>query len=277
MSSSHLQSSDRAALIEENRPATQQSSSSVEWKVKLRRIIVVCAASLIIFVSLVNPRTSRKNKSPTHSGCTIGDKSFQYFKLVLQWPPAFGTDIGLQKNYWTIHGLWPSRIDSAEFYPCTCTNEVFDISSIHQVMEGMEKFWPSLNSNNNAAFWAHEWEKHGTCCSPYLTSQVAYFNNTIRLRATHDPGSLLSQFTPSDDSPYAYELLDKALGATGAAILQCNAPGTVNQYLSGAVLCMTASSKPSQFACPPNVKNATYPRCDPDFPVWIRPSKTPNV
>eukprot|EP00051_Salpingoeca_urceolata_P026222 m.476531 g.476531 ORF g.476531 m.476531 type:complete len:164 (+) comp20554_c0_seq1:246-737(+) len=59
---------------------------------------------------------------------------------------------------WTLHGLWPNW----GFY---CNKTKFDINKISDLQTTMEHEWMSCpgHHDSNAAFWAHEWEKHGVC------------------------------------------------------------------------------------------------------------------
>ena len=48
----------------------------------------------------------------------------------------------------------------------------------------MEQDWPSLYGDDEQ-FWAHEWEKHGTCAEDVFPTQLAYFNTTLALHVTN--------------------------------------------------------------------------------------------
>ncbi|RKP34279.1 RNase Sy [Dimargaris cristalligena] len=81
-----------------------------------------------------------------------------------QWELNYGP-----KKSFTIHGLWPDLCDGT-FLPangCDRDRNYDDIASIvrrrdSSLLEWMNQYWPS-NRNNNNVFWAHEWNKHGTC------------------------------------------------------------------------------------------------------------------
>ena len=206
---------------------------------------------------------------------TPADKSFEYFELVLQWPPAFGTSVGNQIPYWTIHGLWPSRLKNYKTYPCTCTNEAFNEGAISSLTGDMKYYWPTLSqSNSNSWFWSHEWEKHGTCSSPYISSQFNYFDTTLKLRKQIDPAKLLGNLVPSK-TPYPFNLVYEKLSKSGSVIMHCKNPGTPNQSLVEINICMTASKTPTQFGCPAVLRDQSG-LCDPAFPVTIRPPSVPS-
>ncbi len=55
---------------------------------------------------------------------------------------------------------------------------------ITPVLPIMEQVWPSYYGPNED-FWAHEWEKHGTCAEDVFPTQLDYFNTTVELHLTH--------------------------------------------------------------------------------------------
>jgi len=219
--------------------------------------------------------------------CTPDDPSFEYFELMLQWPPAYdhnGSKLGKRISHWTIHGLWPSRIEDPVNYPCQCSTEPFDESKLETIMKDMNFYWPSLETSDYANFWAHEWEKHGTCCMPYLKTQMQYFETTLGLRKSLDPGSLLDDMKPSADTAYSYHEINARLSAGGDIVLHCRSETrfqgsmeTKVQALVEVMICITASGTPSQFNCPDNVRAASHPVCDPAKPVYILPSEMPSL
>lgn len=213
---------------------------------------------------------------------TPDDNEYQYYELVLQWPPAFnvggGSHRGMNYGYWTIHGLWPSRIKNPESYPCTCTQEEFNIDALTSIMNSMNTYWPSLKNDDYASFWGHEWQKHGTCCTPYLLNQFDYFNTTLALRHKINPGSLPGNMPPSSQKAYSFDEVYGNLRAHGDVVLHCNFDhSTGNQMLFEVMFCMTASKHPNQFACPRKVREASTPKCDPLRPIYILPSAAPAV
>ena len=57
-------------------------------------------------------------------------------------------------------------------------------SQITPVLPIMEQVWPSYYGPNEE-FWAHEWEKHGTCAEDVFPTQLDYFNTTVELHLAH--------------------------------------------------------------------------------------------
>jgi ribonuclease I len=208
---------------------------------------------------------------------TPGDAHYEFFELVLQWPPAFGTNLGSMVGHWTIHGLWPSRIQNSETYPCTCSDQRFREDELVSIMPLMREYWPSFKSTDYSSFWAHEWEKHGTCCIPLLKTQLQYFNTTLNLRLRTDPGPWLGDFQPSAQNSYPYDEVYKRLSRNGDVALHCSHHGDGKQALTEVILCMTATKDPIQFTCPKKVQENTSPRCNPNSPIFILPVAQPNL
>jgi len=48
----------------------------------------------------------------------------------------------------------------------------------------MEQDWPSYYGPDET-FWAHEWEKHGTCAEDVFPTQLDYFNTTLALHVAN--------------------------------------------------------------------------------------------
>jgi ribonuclease I len=182
--------------------------------------------------------------------------------------------MGKQLSYWTIHGLWPSRIIDAASYPCTCSRESFDWDQVSPLESRLNKYWPSLKDSNYQSFWAHEWGKHGTCSRPYLKTQYDYFNTTLILRKRNNPGVFLKDFLPSFDTGYSFDELNSKFPRT--TILSCHNVGTEEQTLESVTLCMTASSQSVQFDCPDQVFSTTRTLCNPEFPIYILPTDATN-
>ena len=80
---------------------------------------------------------------------------------------------GAHTPEYTIHGLWPE-------WAVYCSEEGLDMDAIEGLLPQLDAAWPSIK-DNNTAFWAHEWAKHGTCTG---MDQYSYFDTTLRLHAT---------------------------------------------------------------------------------------------
>lgn len=136
-------------------------------------------------------------------------REFDYFALALQWPGTYcrGTRHCCSKNaccrqgsdaptQFTIHGLWPDYNDGS--WPSCCYRSDFNEKEISTLIDGMEKYWPSLSCGSpsschggKGSFWGHEWEKHGTCSSPVFRDEYSYFVTTLNIYFKHNVTDVL--------------------------------------------------------------------------------------
>ncbi|CAN6830299.1 unnamed protein product [Brassica oleracea var. botrytis] len=135
-------------------------------------------------------------------------REFDYFALSLQWPGTYcrGTRHCCSKNaccrgsdtptQFTIHGLWPDYNDGS--WPSCCYRSDFNEKEISTLVDGMEKYWPSLSCGSpsschggKGSFWGHE--KHGTCSSPVIRDEYSYFITTLNLYFKHNVTDVLYQ------------------------------------------------------------------------------------
>ena len=73
-------------------------------------------------------------------------------------------------------GLWPTYNETS--YPQYCNgSEKFDMNTIKNLTNILNSYWGSCDEVNEN-FWAHEWEKHGTC-SPY--QEYDFFHTVWRV------------------------------------------------------------------------------------------------
>lgn len=147
-------------------------------------------------------------------GCTPGDDSYDYLLLVEQWPETQGMS---GYNYFTLHGLWPSRNSSpssASTYPCQCTNEAFDENLLLDILPDMNKFWPSYKGNN-PQFWSHEWGKHGTCAR--FQDQFTFFKTALLFRTEVDTMGSLKTAGILPGSSYSATDMGNAIAADAGA------------------------------------------------------------
>ncbi|GFZ13370.1 ribonuclease 2 [Actinidia rufa] len=100
-------------------------------------------------------------------------REFDYFALALQWPGTYcqktrhccssnaccrGSNAPTE---FTIHGLWPDYNDGT--WPACCTHSEFDMGKVSPLLDGLNKYWPSLSCGSSSTchggkglFWAHE-------------------------------------------------------------------------------------------------------------------------
>lgn len=180
--------------------------------------------------------------------------SFDFYELVTQWAITECSDgtftCSADWAFFTLHGLWPQDADGD--YPCNCGSQPFAPSSLAPIQADMDKFWPSLNGPG-ATFWAHEWDKHGTCASTF-TSQLAFFNGTLALLKKYDIVAALGAagIVPSNTKGFTKSAFGAALKAAfgATAEITCDAKGNI----SGATMCISKAGV--AMACPSNVKPA---------------------
>ncbi|XP_069810482.1 ribonuclease T2 isoform X2 [Dendropsophus ebraccatus] len=104
-------------------------------------------------------------------------------------------------NYWTLHGLWPDKVDMCNgSWP-------LDLSNIQDLLAEMNKWWPDILHPNCSAFWKHEWIKHGTCAASLscLDSQHKYFSKGLELYSSVDLNSVLEKYGIKPSKTYQSE------------------------------------------------------------------------
>lgn len=150
-----------------------------------------------------------------------GQREFDYFALSLQWPGTYcrktrhccssnaccrGSN---SPTIFTIHGLWPDYNDGT--WPACCSSSQFNVKEIATLREGLEKYWPSLSCGSPSTchgtkglFWAHEWEKHGTCCTSVFRDEYNYFLATLNLYFKYNVTEVLNEagYVPSNTEKY---------------------------------------------------------------------------
>eukprot|EP00933_Yihiella_yeosuensis_P080362 TRINITY_DN9376_c0_g1_i1.p1 TRINITY_DN9376_c0_g1~~TRINITY_DN9376_c0_g1_i1.p1 ORF type:complete len:193 (-),score=38.18 TRINITY_DN9376_c0_g1_i1:102-617(-) len=83
-------------------------------------------------------------------------------------------ELSLQKckgHDWSIHGLWAQWQNG-------CDGPEFDFDKLSSIRDELESVWFSCEGEKSETFWAHEWQKHGTCSG---LDQLDYFKKAIQL------------------------------------------------------------------------------------------------
>ncbi|KAL8261944.1 hypothetical protein R6Q59_025993 [Mikania micrantha] len=148
-------------------------------------------------------------------------REFDYFALAVQWPPTYcskstkccaqsGCCRGANSpSEFTIHGLWPDYNDGS--WPSCCSGPAFDETEISTLLDVLDKYWPTLSCsksstchNSKGLFWAHEWEKHGTCSSSVTGDEYNYFITTLNLFFKYNVTEVLFEagYVPSNSEKY---------------------------------------------------------------------------
>eukprot|EP00199_Chlamydomonas_sp_CCMP681_P001946 CAMPEP_0119107044 /NCGR_PEP_ID=MMETSP1180-20130426/7917_1 /TAXON_ID=3052 ORGANISM="Chlamydomonas cf sp, Strain CCMP681" /NCGR_SAMPLE_ID=MMETSP1180 /ASSEMBLY_ACC=CAM_ASM_000741 /LENGTH=350 /DNA_ID=CAMNT_0007092473 /DNA_START=40 /DNA_END=1092 /DNA_ORIENTATION=+ len=149
-----------------------------------------------------------------------GDTSFDFFLLVRQWPGTFCSNHAcsalLHRDWYrfTLHGLWPNRLDGT--WPQFCDSSLpFDEDEVEDLETEMNEAWPSFmeNQGGNPNFWAHEWNKHGTCSLTQMKSEHGFFKRTLELHYRYSIQGAFSAagIMPSGKSAYSKTELEGAI------------------------------------------------------------------
>lgn len=192
--------------------------------------------------------------APTIFSVLSAAQGFDFFYFVQQWPGSYCDtkksccypSTGKPAVDFSIHGLWPNYNDGS--YPSNCdSSNPFDSSKIKDLTSRMRSNWPSLAcpSSNGETFWAHEWEKHGTC-SESILDQQGYFQAALSLKNQANILQILQNagIEPNDKS-YSLRSISQAIGgATGYAPgIECNTDESGNTQLYQIYLCVDTSGE----------------------------------
>ncbi|XP_042965242.1 ribonuclease 2 [Carya illinoinensis] len=172
---------------------------------------VVAAAAMIAAVMGSNSMPVNMNEQ----------REFDYFALALQWPGTVcrrtrhccSSNACCRRSNaptkFTIHGLWPDFNDGT--WPACCTRSSFDEKKISTLRDGLDSYWPSLSCGSSSTcyggkglFWAHEWEKHGTCSYPVIQDEYGYFLTVLNLYLKYNVTQVLNEagYFPSNTEKY---------------------------------------------------------------------------
>jgi len=136
-------------------------------------LLLVLALSLIVSPQCTDTQPCPSSSSP----------NFDYFLLVQDWPGSWENPAPNYVTDFTLHGLWPNRDDGT--WPACCNNSwPFDETQINALLPQMQVSWASdQGMSNDCLFWAHEWNKHGTCAAQnnLVGTQSDYFTTALGL------------------------------------------------------------------------------------------------
>ncbi|GMY21793.1 ribonuclease 1-like [Fagus crenata] len=114
-------------------------------------------------------------------------KEYDYFSLVLRWPKSFCNTGSVTctspiPDYFTVHGLWP-QLYNGQITTCYSTIRVNYSELDSSVFNDMKHYWPDLiaRHNDRERLWNHEYQKHGSCFSPFQTQSRFYFEKTVEM------------------------------------------------------------------------------------------------
>ncbi|XP_011071277.1 ribonuclease 1-like [Sesamum indicum] len=199
---------------------------------------------------MMNPKNSVLSKLLWLIGfavvCTCQDFDF--------WPGSYCDSkqsccypkTGKPASDFSIHGLWPNYNDGS--YPSNCDPEnQFDPSKISDLSRRMQTDWPSLAcpSSDSLSFWAHEWDKHGTCSQSVL-GQHDYFATALNLKQQLNLLQILGDagIEPNGGVYSLSSIKDAIKGGSGyEAWIECNMDiQSGNRQLYQVYMCLDASA-----------------------------------
>ncbi|KAM0936175.1 putative ribonuclease T(2) [Dioscorea sansibarensis] len=203
-------------------------------------------------------------------------RSFDFFYFVQQWPGSYCDTkrsccypmTGKPAANFSIHGLWPNY-DNGK-YPHDCDYEnLYDATKTEDLLPEMQAKWPTLAcpSGDGNKFWAHEWNKHGTC-SESILDQHSYFRAGLELQ---NKANILSILEDADIRPdgasYSTEriteVIKDALGVLPS--IDCNRDESRNPQLFQIYLCVDKLGK-DFIECPFYPKRKCSPEIE--FPAF---------
>ncbi|XP_047073153.1 ribonuclease 1-like [Lolium rigidum] len=189
------------------------------------------------------------------AGCaaSAAAQDYDFFYLVLQWPGSYCDTkqsccyprSGKPAADFGIHGLWPNRDDGS--YPQNCNpSNAFDPSKVSDLLSSLRTSWPTLAcpTSDGLKFWAHEWEKHGTCAQN-LFNEHGYFQTALRLRAQLRVLDALAAAGISPDGGYYTQAAIKGAiqeGTGYAPFVDCNRDESGNTQLYQLYFCVAADA-----------------------------------
>ncbi|KAG4088369.1 ribonuclease T2 [Neocallimastix lanati (nom. inval.)] len=242
--------------------------------------------------------------------CCVPDQG--HLILSLQWLPSYCKNAGrnkpckkgtlkkVEKDTWTLHGLWPGNCDGVTYLTnCNPEREEENIEEVirskdEDLLSEMEKIWLSGNPDplkDNNWFWAHEWNKHGQCVST-ITPQcigtnykkdddiISYFEKAVELRSIYDLYPILEkmEILPNDKDGYNLDTLQNAFkNAFNNTQVEINCVFNKHekrQYMSEVRLCFHAKNA-FEVEGPIDCINA-FSKCNPKYKVFyaVNPTKS---
>ncbi|XP_044952005.1 ribonuclease 1-like [Hordeum vulgare subsp. vulgare] len=185
-------------------------------------------------------------------GCAAAQAAdYDFFYLVLQWPGSYCDTkksccyprTGKPAADFGIHGLWPNRDDGS--YPQNCNPaNAFDPSKVSDLLSSLRAEWPTLAcpASDGLQFWAHEWEKHGTCAQN-LFNEHGYFQTALHLRdQLRVLDALASAGVAPDGGYYTLSAVKGAIqqGTGFEPFVECNRDESGNSQLYQLYFCVDA-------------------------------------
>lgn len=123
-------------------------------------------------------------------------------------------------EHWSIHGIWPTKLGTKG--PAFCNKTwLFDPEQVKPIEDDLEKLWINVEEGTSTySFWAHEWNKHGTCAAqiPHFDAEIKYFSQGLDWIGNYTMSTILKEsgVVPMDSEEYQlkdfYDAIKKKLG-----------------------------------------------------------------
>jgi len=190
-------------------------------------------------------------------------QNWDFLMLVQQWGQSFcatqkqDCQVPSGTTWFTLHGLWPNNNDTT--YPSDCGGPPFDEGAIQSIEGQLNKYWTNyLVDDTAASFWAHEYNKHGTCATslPALGDELKFFSGALHLRSVYDATQALAAggITPSNSNSYTpAQVIAAVQGVYGAQpVLGCSYSNSLGEEVLVEIgLCIGTNLR--IFECDPRV------------------------
>ncbi|EDW70648.1 ribonuclease T2 [Drosophila virilis] len=141
-----------------------------------------------------------------------------------QWPvttcyhwreedPTHECTLPQKKEFWTIHGIWPTKI--GQIGPNFCNRSAeFNPDQLQAIIDRLNTYWMDLEGDSSQEYlWKHEWLKHGTCAAVLdaLDNELKYFGQGLKWREQYVIANILDAAGIHPDSNNTVIALNNAL------------------------------------------------------------------
>lgn len=179
--------------------------------------------------------------------------AWDYSIFVRQWTPTVCATSPCTRqplSRFTIHGLWPESFDGS--WPQYCDNEPFSMAAVADLLPEMRAQWPSM-WHTDAAFWTHEWRRHGTCESSVFATQHDFFAAVLQLHRQFDLMAALQSLDIKADTSYdQVDLEEKLKGIFGRSVrVHCEEKGGGGGNINEIWMCVDRQLQ--LIDCPQNI------------------------
>lgn len=151
-------------------------------------------------------------------------QSWEVLVFTQQWPvttcyhwreedPSHECTLPQKKEFWTIHGIWPTKLGRIGPNFCNKSAE-FDPDQLDTIVDNLNTYWMDLEGETSQDYlWKHEWLKHGTCAAVLeaLDNELKYFGQGLIWREKYVISNILDASGIHPDSNNTVIALNNAL------------------------------------------------------------------